>query len=160
MNLKKLKELKELTNEVNKYQKLLDDFISECIEETELKSEVNWSHIKKDTFVLVSDDDDDNKLWNKRFFKRYTSDKRVVTYNNGFNSHSNCSENRERIWNYAKLDFEAPSLINWIPNTGIEPQVNKVVAELQNIFAINDPSKLIWDLDTHNPIIRYFILEQ
>lgn len=72
---------------------------NECIDIAEELGIVDWSKVKVDTPILVSND---NKDWIKRYFARY-EDGNVYGWLNGKTSWTATGELSIGHWNYAKL---------------------------------------------------------
>jgi hypothetical protein len=130
--------------------------------EYRLKSEqvIDWSNVAADTPVICINSD--GQKFKNYFARPNGAGYGVFVYSNGATSRTG---NGLTLWHDVKLDISAPSIINWIENTGIAPDCEIICAERRidnNKTRLTHPCSpdcFNFDLNYINPIIRYFIIK-
>lgn len=108
------------------------------------------------TPILVSNNN--FQTHKKRYFAGWEGT-RIRAYTDGGNPY-NAVDTAQ--WAYAKRDYDAPSILNWLPNTGVAPKAKLVLYKLKankNATYLNQVGHLNWDRDHPNPIAEYAIIE-
>lgn len=94
--------------------------------------------------------------WSKRVLKRVLSKDgyRYEAYVLG------ASSGDTACWGECKPDYDAPSRLTWIPNTGAKPEVSRVLVKFKDgkLGVYNRPQDFNWDRGTSNDVIEYAIL--
>lgn len=113
--------------------------------------------------VLVRDGPADH--WTKRFLKQVCTDRPSIyeCYNNvALPRFTDTDYVGICYWKECKPNYEMPSMLVWIPNTGVIPKgVKKAIIKLNgNIGLYTGPGEYSWDLNNSNPIQEYVIIEK
>lgn len=111
--------------------------------------QTDWSKVAKGTAVLVSDDL--TKEWEYATF--------IKTDNSNDYPFQAINDN-ESWWKHCKLDKSAPSIINWIKNTGEEPKGNWIArTSFGEIVSRHTGFITNWSLGANTPVVEYAIIE-
>jgi len=118
-------------------------------------SETDWSKVAVNTPVICASS---GKKVN-RYFSHY-DEHYIYCFTSGGNSHNN---EAVVFWlkNEVKLDLNAPSLLNWIKNTGVAPDCKYVIARTHRgtYCCHNAVECLDFSLDCEALIAYYAIIE-
>jgi len=102
----------------------IQDLEEELLElKKNIGSYVDWSLVKVDTPILVRNDEE--SIWQPAYFGRYDAE-RCDIYASSNGTTSRTGRGGSKV-GFAKLDINAPSIINWIPNDGIRPNCERVI---------------------------------
>lgn len=132
-----------------------EDFIQWCESPEEAKTD--WSKVKVDTPILVHG--------SPRYFAGYDEDSNEVLFFYSGNSSRGNEQKPERhrcMAEYVTIDTAAPSLLNWIKNTGVKPDCKVVVAKYHDgavctNMRVND---IYWDIkNSSSDIYEYAIIK-
>lgn len=116
-------------------------------------TETDWTKIPVDTPVLYRSHPD--KEWQPGYFCSCNSiDPSIVRvwYEGKTSRTTGLSQS---VWQ-CKLDPSAPSIINWIPNTGVRPDYKTVLVKYENLIRLGSPGDFFWD---ESSIKEYAIIE-
>lgn len=116
--------------------------------------------------VLVRDDP--NGSWSKRFLKQVCTDRPSIyeCYNNGGLPRFKDENVYTCYWKECKPNYEMPSMLVWIPNTGEMPKgVKRVIIKYRNgdIGAKTNPEDYVWSIGDHlsiKHILEYAVIER
>lgn len=87
--------------------------------------------------------------WERRFLKKVDRSltSPFICYLDG-RWESSSQFDQGLAWDECKQDLDAPSLLNWIPNTGITPNASMVLVKFHDgSFGVNNPNCYNWGLE-------------
>ena len=115
---------------------------------------IDWSKVAIDTPVLVkmhnSKDD-----WTPRYFNRPDLNG-YLCFNTGETSRT---ADNSSSWDEIRLDLEAKSIINWIPNTGAKPDYDHILIKNKcGGIALDDSDRYEWGINHQDCCVSFYAI--